>query len=101
MIHVTATAPDNYNAQQLRDEMNTVHPGCVNVCGVDPDQLVAIYEDDALCPTATEWSLVISAHVPAGPPTDPLHQLAAAIVAAATLEDVKIVAEQILSDGDT
>lgn len=101
MIHVSATAPDNYNATQLRDELNAVHPGCINVCGYDPDQLVAIYQDDDLCPTATEWSLIISEHVPAGPPADPLHQLAAAIVAASTLEDVKIVAQQILSDGDS
>jgi ribulose 1,5-bisphosphate synthetase/thiazole synthase len=100
VIHVTAPAPDDFNAAQLLAEMNAVHPGCVNVCGVD-DQVAAIYEDDTLCPTTTEWSLVVSAHVPSGPPVDPLHVLAQAIVDASTLEDVKPVALQILTDGDT
>ena len=69
----------------------------------------------ASCPTI--WHGIPASHVddiPAGtvgafeladpvvpvPSADPLHQLAAAIVAATTLDDVKPAAQAILADGD-
>ena len=66
----------------------------------DVGGLVAVYTPDAQDETAL--GAVVAAHAGPQPPApDPLHQLAAAIVAATTLDDIKPAAEAILTDGDT
>lgn len=98
MHHIMAIAPAVFDADQLRDELNDVHPGCVSVIGYD-DQVAAIYPDAETCPTTTELGLVLSAHVPVARSSDPLHVLARAIAAATSLDDIKPAAIAILTDG--
>ena len=57
---------------------------------------------DGLTTLTDDTAEALAAHAgPPAPSPDPLHQLAAAIVAATTLEDVKPTALAILEDGDT
>jgi hypothetical protein len=100
MRHAIAPAPDDFNVHQLRDEVEAIYPGCLNVAGYG-DDLVAIYEDDDACPTDVEFGLIVSEHVPAALTPDPLHLLAAAIVSATSLDDLRPAAESILTDGDS
>ena len=66
----------------------------------DVGGLVAVYTPGAQDDMAL--GAVVAAHAgPPAPAPDPLHQLAAAIVAANSLEDVKPTALAILGDGDT
>lgn len=96
MIRTLFAAPGPIDWDTLRTELAAVHP----IVGVnDVEGSVAVYTDDQL-DSSDEAALgvVVSNHVPPAPPVDPVVALAHAILDAATLEDVKPVAAQILSD---
>jgi len=82
----------------LAAELRAVDPTVIDANDVGGD--VAVYTPAAQNETAL--GAVVAAHGgPPAPTPDPLHQLAAAIVAATTLDDVKPAALAILGDGDT
>jgi hypothetical protein len=95
MIRTLYPTPGPVDFGLLASELRAVDATVVDAN--DVGGLVAVYtpgaqDDDAL-------GAVVAAHAgPAAPTPDPLHQLAAAIVAAATLDDVKPTALAILGD---
>ena len=98
MIRVLYPSPGPVAFGLLVAELRAVDPTVVDAN--DVGGLVAIYTPGAQDETAL--GAVVAAHTgPPAPSPDPLHQLAAAIVAATTLEDVKPTALAILEDGDT
>jgi hypothetical protein len=98
MIRVLYPSPGPVAFGLLVAELRAVDPTVVDAN--DVGGLVAIYTPDAHDEAAL--GAVVAAHAgPPAPAPDPLHQLAAAIVAATTLEDVKPTALAILGDGDT
>jgi len=97
MIRVLYPTPGPVDFGLLVAELRTVDPTVIDAN--DVGGLVAVYTPDAQDETAL--GAVVAAHSgPAAPAPDPLHQLAAAIVAATTLDDVKPAAQAILADGD-
>lgn len=98
MIRVLYPTPGPVDFGLLGTELRAVDATVIDAN--DVGGLVAVYTPDAQDETAL--GAVIAAHMgPAAPAPDPLHQLAAAIVAATTLDDVKPAAQAILGDGDT
>jgi hypothetical protein len=98
MIRVLYPTPGPVDFGLLVTELRAVDPTVIS--SNDVGGLVGVYTPGAQDETAL--GAVIAAHAgPAAPAPDPLHQLAAAIVAATTLEDVKPTALAILEDGDT
>jgi hypothetical protein len=98
MIRVLYPTPGPVDFGRLASELRAVDASVIDAN--DVGGLVAVYTFGAQDETAL--GAVIAAHGgPVPPPVDPLHQLAAAIVAADTLEDVKPTALAILGDGDT
>jgi hypothetical protein len=96
MIRTLFATPGPIEWDTLGTELAAVH----RILGVnDVEGSVAVYTDDQL-DSSDEAALgvVISNHVPAPPPLDPVVALAHAILDASTLDDVKPVAAQILSD---
>lgn len=97
MIRVLYPTPGAVDFGLLVSELQTVDPTVIDANDVAGD--VAVYTEG----TQDEQTIgaVVAAHAgPAAPVPDPLHQLAAAIVAATTLDDVKPAAQAILADGD-
>ena len=96
MIRTLFSSPGQVDWQLLGVELGAVHP----ILGVnDVEGSVAVYTEDSLdSTTEASLGLVISNHVPAPPPLDPVVALAHAILDATTIDDVKPVAAQILSD---
>ena len=98
MIRVLYPTPGPVDFGLLAAELRAVDPTVISAN--DVGGLVAIYTPDAQDDVAL--GAVVAAHTgPQAPALDPLHQLAAAIVAANSLEDVKPTALAILGDGDT
>ena len=98
MIRVLYPSPGPVAFGLLIAELRAVDPTVIS--SNDVGGLVGVYTPGAQDETAL--GAVIAAHTgPHAPSPDPLHQLAAAIVAATTLEDVKPTALAILGDGDT
>ena len=98
MIRVLYPTPGPVDFGLLASELRAVDTTVIDAN--DVGGLVAVYTPDAQDETAL--GAVVAAHAgPAAPTPDPLHQLAAAIVAADTLDDVKPTALAILGDGDT
>ena len=98
MIRVLYPSPGPVAFGLLIAELRAVDPTVIS--SNDVGGLVGVYTPGAQDETAL--GAVIAAHAgPPAPSPDPLHQLAAAIVAATTLEDVKPTALAILGDGDT
>jgi len=98
MIRVLYPTPGPVDFGLLVGELRAVDPTVIDAN--DVGGLVAVYTPDAQDETAL--GAVVAAHAGPQPPApDPLHQLAAAIVAATTLDDIKPAAEAILTDGDT
>jgi hypothetical protein len=90
-------APESYDLEQLRGEARDLWPDVRDVNVVD--SMIAVYLDtEADASDLSAWGAVVASHVPGPPAVDPLVALAHAIVDAQTLEDVKPVAAQILSD---
>lgn len=99
MIRTLYPSPGNVNFEALAAELAAVLP----IVGVNEvESSVAVYTSDPL-DSSDEAALgvVIASHVPPAPHVDPLHALAAAILEATTLDDLKPTAAAILSDGDT
>ena len=98
MIRVLYPSPGPVAFGLLVAELRAVDPTVIS--SNDVSGLVGVYTPGAQDETAL--GAVVAAHAgPPAPSPDPLHQLAAAIVAATTLEDVKPTALAILGDGDT
>ena len=98
MIRTLYPTPGPVDFGLLVIELRTVDPTVIS--SNDVGGLVGVYTPGAQDETAL--GAVIAAHTgPPAPAPDPLHQLAAAIVAATTIEDVKPTALAILGDGDT
>jgi hypothetical protein len=98
MIRVLYPTPGPVDFGLLVTELRAVDPTVIS--SNDVGGLVAIYTPGAQDETAL--GAVVAAHTgPPAPAPNPLHQLAAAIVAANSLEDVKPTALAILGDGDT
>jgi hypothetical protein len=96
MIRTLFAAPGPIDWDTLCTELTSVHP----IVGVnDVEGSVAVYTDDQL-DSSDEAALgvVVSNHVPPAAPVDPVIALAHALLDATTLDDVKAVAAQILSD---
>ena len=97
MIRTLYPYPGPVDFGLLVAELRAVDPTVVDANDVAGQ--VAVYAPGVVDEQAL--GAVVAAHAgPAAPAPDPLHQLAAAIVAATTLDDVKPVAQAILSDGD-
>ena len=95
MIRVLYPTPGPVDFGLLASELRAVDATVVDAN--DVGGLLAVYTPGAQDETAL--GAVIAAHTgPPAPAPDPLHQLAAAIVAATTLEDVKPTALAILGD---
>ena len=95
MIRVLYPTPGPVDFGLLVSELRAVDPSVIS--SNDVGGLVAIYTPGAQDETAL--GAVVAAHAgPPAPSPDPLHQLAAAIVAATTIEDVKPTALAILGD---
>ena len=98
MIRNLYSSPGPVDFGLLVTELRAVDPTVVDANDVGGQ--VAVYTPAA--PDVAALGAVVAAHAgPAAPTPDPLHQLAAAIVAATTLDDVKPTALAILGDGDT
>jgi hypothetical protein len=98
MIRVLYPTPGPVDFGLLASELRVVDATVIDAN--DVGGLVAVYTPDAQDETAL--GAIVAAHAgPVAPTPDPLHQLAAAIVAADTLDDVKPTALAILGDGDT
>ena len=98
MIRTLYPSPGSVDFLVLRNELTAVVGDCLGVNDVDGQ--VAVYT--VVQPDESFVAEVIAAHE--GPPPeapDPLLLLAQAIVDATSLDDLKPVAEQILSDGGT
>jgi len=99
MIRVLYPYPGPVDFGLLASELKAVDPAVIDANDVGGQ--VAVYLPDGAA-EAAQIGDVVAAHAGPQPPTpDPLHQLAAAIVAATTLDDIKPAAEAILTDGDT
>ena len=97
MIRTLYPYPGPVDFGLLAAELCAVDPTVVDANDVGGE--VAVYTPGA--PDAVALGAVVAAHGgPVPPAPDPLHQLAAAIVAATSLYDVKPVAQAILADGD-
>lgn len=97
MIRVLYPSPGPVDFGLLVTELRAVDATVIDAN--DVGGLVAVYTPGSQNETAL--GVVVAAHTgPAAPAPDPLHQLAAAIVAATTLDDVKPAAQAILTDGD-
>jgi len=98
MIRALYPSPGPVDFGRLTTELRAVDPTVLDAN--DVGGLVAVYTPDAQDETAL--GPVVAAHTGPQPPAlDPLHQLAQAIVDATTLDDVKPVAQAILTDADT
>jgi hypothetical protein len=98
MIRVLYPTPGPVDFGLLVTELRAVDTTVIS--SNDVGGLVAVYTPGAQDDVAL--GAVVAAHAgPTAPAPDPLHQLAAAIVAANSLEDVKPTALAILGDGDT
>lgn len=98
MIRVLYPSPGPVDWGRLADELRVVDPAVIDAN--DVGGLVAIYTEAAQDETAL--GAVVAAHSGPQPPApDPLHLLAQAIVDATSLDDLKPVATQILTDGDS
>jgi hypothetical protein len=97
MIRTLYPYPGPVDFELLLGELRSVAPAVI-ACN-DVNGQVAVYAHASLDDQAVGG--VVAAHGgPVAPAPDPLHQLAAAIVAATTLDDVKPAAQAILADGD-
>jgi hypothetical protein len=98
VIRTLYTYPGPVDFGVLLSELRSVEPTIID-CN-DVGGQVAVYSNEVV--DGAVVASVVAAHAgPASPPVDPLHALAQAIVSAESLEDLKPVAQQILSDGDT
>jgi hypothetical protein len=98
MIRVLYPTPGPVDFGLLATELRAVDATVVDAN--DVGGLVAVYTPGAQDDVAL--GAVVAAHTgPAAPVPDPLHLLAQAIVDATSLDDLKPVATQILTDGDT
>lgn len=99
MIRLLYPYPGPVDFGLLASELKAVDATVIDANDVGGQ--VAVYLPDGAA-EAAQIGDVIAAHAgPQAPTPDPLHQLAAAIVAATTLDDVKPTALAILGDGDT
>lgn len=97
MIRTLYTYPGPVDFGLLVTELRAADPTVLDANDVGGE--VAVYTPGT--PDAAALGAVVAAHGgPPAPTPDPLHQLAAAIVAATTLDDVKPTALAILGDGD-
>lgn len=96
MIRTLYPSPDPVDFGLLVTELRAVDPTVIS--SNDVAGQVAVYAPGVVDEQAL--GAVVAAHTgPVAPAPDPLHQLAAAIVAATTLDDVKPAAQAILGDG--
>jgi hypothetical protein len=96
MIRTLYPTPGPVDYDALAAELAAVHP----ILGVNQvETSIAVYTDTEL-DTSDQAAIgvVIANHVPPAPQVDPVVVLAHAILDATTLDDVKPVAAQILSD---